>query len=220
MQDEQIKQKIVDRMASDSRVDASDVKVMVDNGQVTLTGTVPTFTNKSVATDISWNVMGVIKVDNLLNVKFPTAFTIPTDSQIKSSIDQLLKWNADVDQDKVSVSVDGGVVTLEGSLPSYWQKIKAEEDASRASGVIDVINKLAVVPSQKVSDEIVGERVMDRIEQSNPLYVDRVTARVNAGKVTLSGSLPSYNIWRSIYDTTQNTLGVTDIMDNINIVAT
>lgn len=215
--DEMIKKQVVDRLATDSRVDASDVKVEVHDGKVELSGKVLTYSDKNLASDIAWFVNGVIGVGNSLDVELSSTIPVPTDIQIKESIENLLKWNSKVEESKVSVDVSAGIVTLEGSVPNYWQKLEAEDDASRATGVIDIVNKLAVVPTEKISDELIGERVMDRIEQAAPLRVDDVDVRVSDGAVTLNGELPSYNDWSSVYDTTKNTIGVTDVKDNIMI---
>lgn len=215
--DELIKKDIVNRLESDSRVDASNIKVKVDGGEVTLTGDALTYSERINAGSIAWNVTGVTAVDNQITVEFPTTYTVPSDSDIKQNIKQMLDWNTDVDEEKIEVSIDSGLVTLEGSVPTYWQKLQVEIDAGRADGVIGVTNKLAVVPTEDITDEVLGERLMDRVEQNAPAYVDDVNARVKNGKVTLSGSVPTFNIWDSIYSTAVNTLGVTEVEDNISI---
>lgn len=215
---EQIKQDVVNQLAWDSRVDANNVDVDVSDGTVTLSGTVPTYTARSAAEDAAWVVIGVTNVNNQVNVEFPTAFTVPSDEDIHASVQQRLEWNSDVDENKVTVKVDAGTVTLEGSVPSFWQSITAQQEAESAIGVISVVNKLAVVPTKKITDEVLGERVADRVDQ-NTLgnIVDQVDIRVKDGKVTLSGTVPSWSDWRSVYDAAQFTTGVTEIEDNIQI---
>jgi osmotically-inducible protein OsmY len=215
--DEQIKTSIVDRLASDSRIDASSVKVVVNHGEVTLSGTVLTYFDKVNAKDITWYVSGVTKVKNDLDVSLPSTLPIHSDIQIRESVENLLRWNAQIDHEKISVKVEDGQVTLEGSLSTYWQTRLAEEEASRVSGVVNIVNKLVVVPTEKISDEIIGERLMDRIEQSSPMRVDDIGVRVRDGEVTLSGTLPSYSDWTSIYNTAVNTRGVTDVKDQLMI---
>lgn len=215
--DQQIKKDIVDRLKYDSRVDASNIKVKVDAGKVTLSGNTLTYSEKIAASDIAWYVSGVTSVEDQLTVEFPSTYTVPSDSDIKSNVNQMLDWNTDIDSDSIDISVTSGLVTLEGSVPTYWQKLQAENDAGRVNGVIGVTNKIAVVPTEEISDEIIGERLMDRIEQNAPAYVDEVNAKVEDGGVTLSGSVPTFAIWDDIFTTAVNTIGVTEVEDNINI---
>lgn len=215
--DERIKKDVVSRLSSDSRVDASGINMTVEDGKVVLNGTVPTYSNKFTAERISRNVFGVTAVDNQLVVEFPSSFTVPTDDEIRNSVEQMIKWNADVDEEEIVVNVDAGAVTLEGTVPTYWQRMQAEDSVSRARGVVDVTNKLAVVPTEKVTDDIIGERIMDRLEQSVPANVDDINVKVEEGEVTLTGVVPTYVIWHSVYETVRDTIGVVDIRDDISV---
>ncbi|MGD2247110.1 MAG: BON domain-containing protein [Candidatus Methanofastidiosia archaeon] len=214
---EKIKKDVVDQLAWDSRVDANDVTVTVDNNTVNLSGTVPSYSAMVTAENIAYSVIGVVDVNNRLTVKFPELFTAPTDKEIKDSVKRVLQWNTDVNTIDITFMVDNGVVTLEGSVPSFWQKITAESDAQRVQGVIDVINKIVVVPTEKIGDEIVGERVMDRIEKNTFADVDNIDVKVENGTVTISGNVSSYAQWKSVYDTAQYTAGVRDIEDILRI---
>lgn len=49
--DEKIKKNVTDQLYWDHRVDASDVQIEVDEGVVTLSGNVPSFTAKDAAYD-------------------------------------------------------------------------------------------------------------------------------------------------------------------------
>jgi hyperosmotically inducible periplasmic protein len=214
---EQIKQDIVNQLTWDSRVDSSNIKVTVDDGEVTLTGTVPSYTASSIAWDIANSVSGVRDVENLLTIKFPSAFLTPSDEQIASNIEQMLAWNYDVNEEDIAVTVKSGHVTLEGTVGSFWQKVSAESDAEYASGVLAVTNKLAVVPTDKISDKILGERIVNRIENSTIADLDKIDIVVEDGLVTLTGTVPSWYVWNSVYDAVQYTEGVIAIDDNLEI---
>jgi hypothetical protein len=66
--DERIKEDINDRL-SEGYLDASDVEVAVQNGEVTLTGTVNNRSDKRRAEDIAEYVTGVTNVENRIRVK-------------------------------------------------------------------------------------------------------------------------------------------------------
>lgn len=215
--DEQIKQDVTNQLTWDSRVDASEIKVKVDAGVAALSGTVPSYSASNAASDITASVEGVISVTNLLTVEFPTTYTVPTDEEIKQNVLNLLKWNFNVNESDVEVTVDNGVVTLEGTVDSFWERSSAQSDAERAAGVRDVVNKLVVVPSEKVSDELLGERIVDRIERNTVADLNKVKVEVKNGEVTLSGTVPSWYVWSSVYDAAQYTAGIIDVHDELEI---
>ena len=66
--DERIKEDINDRLSDDPFVDASDIDVTVNSGEVTLTGTVDHRSTKRRAEDIAESVSGVKNVENRLRV--------------------------------------------------------------------------------------------------------------------------------------------------------
>ena len=67
--DERIKEDVNDRLSDDYYLDASDVEVMVENTEVTLTGTVRSRSDKRRAEDLAESVSGVTNVENRLRVK-------------------------------------------------------------------------------------------------------------------------------------------------------
>lgn len=214
---EQIKQDVVNQLAWDSRVNANDITVTVDDGKVTLSGTVGSYTSSRSAREVAGSVAGVTEVENLLTVQFPSTFVAPSDQDVQTNVESLLRWNFNVNESDIDVKVTDGMVTLEGTVDSFWEKVSAESDAQKATGVVDVTSKLAVVPTEKITDEILGERVMDRIDQNSIVDLDRVDVEVEDGTVRLIGTVSSWYIWNSIYDAVQYTAGVVDIEDNLVI---
>jgi osmotically-inducible protein OsmY len=66
-----------------------------------------------------------------------------SDERIFEEVCELLA-EADVDASDIDVHVDGGEVTLEGSVHDRWSKRAAEDVVCRARGVKDVHNRLRV----------------------------------------------------------------------------
>lgn len=66
--DSRIEEDINDRLSEDGWVDASDIEVNVENGDVTLTGTTPDRFSKRRAEDIAESVSGVHNVENRVRV--------------------------------------------------------------------------------------------------------------------------------------------------------
>lgn len=66
--DERIREDINDRLSDDPFLDASEVDVSIENGEVTLTGSVDSRMSKRRAEDIAESVSGVTNVENRLRV--------------------------------------------------------------------------------------------------------------------------------------------------------
>jgi osmotically-inducible protein OsmY len=215
--EETIKKDVVDQLYWDYRVDASDIKVKVDDQTVTLTGTVPTYYARTAAFDDAHLVRGVSKVKNKLNVKYPSTLKVPSDKEIKSNVKNLLLWNESIDSTDIDVSVNNGVVTLEGSADAYWKKLTAETVAGRSLGVTKIKNELAVVPSDSVVDKAIAKDIVSAIDRHYAFDEEAVTVKVNNGTVTLSGSVDNWYDYRSAIDIACCTAGVVDVEDQLVI---
>src|SRR5882762_8656940 len=67
-----------------------------------------------------------------------------SDIDIKRDVEAELRWNPDIDATDIAVAVKNGVVTLTGFVPSYGQKMEAEQTAKRVAGVVAVANDIEV----------------------------------------------------------------------------
>ena len=213
--DEKIKKDIIDELYWDYRVDASNVKVEVYDGEVKLTGTVLDFTACRAANASALAIAGVKQVINLLTVRFLPDFDAPKDGEIKSSIEMTLAWNREIYSVDVDVSVTDGVVKLEGTVDAYWKKWKAESLVSDLSGVRDIENRLAVVPGERYIDKQTAEEIEAALGRSAHVHAEDITVKVEHGKVKLTGSVPTHFARARAYDVAARTPGVVAIDNNI-----
>jgi osmotically-inducible protein OsmY len=65
---ERIHEEVCDRLEAHGQVDASNIEVKVENGEVTLTGTVPDRRTKRLAESVAESVRGVLDVHNQLRL--------------------------------------------------------------------------------------------------------------------------------------------------------
>jgi len=120
------------------------VKVIVQNGWVTLSGDVDWFYQKERAEDAVRHMIGVRGVTDSITIKPP----VPTVKafEVKNGIEDALKRNARLlrDADKIRVEISGSKVILHGSVGSWADYDEAEYAAYCAPGVSEVENKLTV----------------------------------------------------------------------------
>jgi osmotically-inducible protein OsmY len=139
--DIEIENAIKNRFAVNPDIDLRDIEVIVSNGTVTLKGTVDAYWKKMYAEDLITEEPGVAYIENLLAV-VPTRDYI--DQDIADDIVSALDRMADVDPDQVTVKVEGGKVTLSGTVQSGAARRVAHESAWYTPGVIQVEDHLTV----------------------------------------------------------------------------
>lgn len=213
---ELIKQKVVNHLIWDSRVDASKVHVKVDGHTVKLDGQVNSYSTRKIAEQLALEVYGVTAVHNSLEVLADRHQLITDNTQLLDTIVHLLKINSDIDASGIDVYVDHGKVTLAGSVPSFWEKLLAESETRAILGVVEVINKLVVVPTQNISDEALSEGIVNRLEQTI-VNLDDLDIKVTHGQVRISGQVPAWITKQNVVDTVAYTFGVTDVDDSITV---
>jgi threonine aldolase len=80
----------------------------------------------------------------------------PDDRAIAGNIRNLIRLSSAIDETRISVAVAAGVVILEGTLDSFWKKARVEALTAEVAGVTSIHNKIAVVPSRNILDEVIA----------------------------------------------------------------
>jgi len=215
--DENIKKDVVDQLYWDNRVNAADVKVEVFDGIVTLSGTVTTTNARYSAASDSWMIAGVTNVENNLQVIYETDKKTPTDPEIKSQAENTLLWNEDIDSTGVEVSINQGVVTLNGTVDSYWKKWLAERIVYRNFGVLSVENHLTIVPTQSILDQDIAEDIEHALKRNFYVDAEEVSVKVDRGVVTLMGEVSTTIARNQAEDVAMYTAGVMDVDNQIRL---
>lgn len=139
--DSEILEQVISALAWDADVDSTKIDVDVAGGMVTLKGTVNAYWKKYQAEDDAYSVDGVLNVINELGV-------VPNedlaDEAIATDIEGALERNAYVDPNQVTVEVNNGTVTLSGVVPDWSAWRAAYNAAAYTTGVVDVIDRLAI----------------------------------------------------------------------------
>lgn len=115
------------------------IKVMVEKGWITLSGSVEWDYQRQNITSAVRYLTGVKGITDLLVIK-PTS----SSNAIKSDIEAALERRFDSEDQDISVAVQGGDVTLSGTVTSWWQRDLARNSAWSAAGVKNVTNNLTV----------------------------------------------------------------------------
>lgn len=115
------------------------VKVMVENGWITLTGELEWEYQGKAALSAVRSLMGVTGVSDQLSIKQ----SVSVDS-VKTDIEAALKRRAVSDASKIFVEVSGAKVTLRGTVQSWAAHELALSSAWGTAGVHNVVDNIAV----------------------------------------------------------------------------
>jgi osmotically-inducible protein OsmY len=179
---------------------ANDLKVSVQNGKATLTGTVDEGVNKDLAKQIALGVEGIKEVDNQIVVN--TDYVAPTqstsrsygeamdDAGITSTIKSKLLWSKYASGLTTEVTTKSGKVTLQGTAASKLAKDAAQSLAINTRGVVSVDNQLVV----KEAKPSTGDKVEDAMKDAGKAISDAwITTKVNSTLI-YSSNVNSNNI--------------------------
>lgn len=216
LSDGSIFQGIRDALDWDERIDACDVLVEVNGGIVTLSGTVRTYSEKTVAVEDSWKIKGVRRVIDKITVSPEIR---RSDADIATDVFRLIRDDNRLDATKVAVRVAGGVVELSGAVATLAEKEAAEEDAWFTPGVFDVENHIEVSPLKVRSDAEIRDDVCTTIARDTRITDSTgIDVIVTGGQVLLQGQVQTPQERRAAEEDARFTAGVTSVRNEIEVV--
>jgi len=140
-----------------------------------------------------------------------------TDSEVKRDVEDEIKYDPYVDDVDIALSVKNGAVSLTGYVSDYSQKVQAETDAKRISGVRAVANDIEVrlASLDARPDPDIARDLVAQLEFELPFSYENIKSVVKNGWVTLDGSL-EWNYQRVDAESTalrvKGVLGVTNLI--------
>ena len=137
--DTEIAKRIADVLAWDALVPADRVSVKVEQGWVTLTGTLDWYYQKEAARRAAGRISGVVGISNLVTLR-----QAPVAGDIKERIMAAIKRSANADAASVTVITDGGKVTLGGRVKAWTERQIAERAAWAAPGVTSIEDNIII----------------------------------------------------------------------------
>ena len=197
----------------DWRFAPAEIGVEVDNGIVTLTGTVSSYLKLGEAADIAARIPGVKGVANKLTVRLAGTI-VPDDTKIAEAVRNALVWDSVVPEDQIDVIVRNGVVTLNGKVQYWYQRKSAVDVTKRITGVANVNDHIIIAPQVR-SDESMFTEIRSALARRLPH--EDIDVTVDHGTVRLVGTASSYRVRHDAEDIAWSTIGVKDVTDRITI---
>ena len=202
------------------------VVAATDSGEVTLSGTVDSWTERDLAETVAKSVSGVVGVRNDIEVS-PKPERM--DSEIKWDVDRRLYWDVLVNADLITVRSDDGRVILSGTVGSAAEKTRARWDALAVTGVRAVddsgleVEKWAHnvalrenAPTVRTDMEI-RTAVKDALLYDPRVSIFGIEVRVDDGMVTLRGIVDNIKARSAAVSDARNTVGVRRVKNLIKV---
>lgn len=218
LNDEDIKLAVVDNLRWDSRLDSSKVEVTVEEGNVRLSGTVPTRLGKMAAMDQASSTLGVLMVKDDLIISEPEGRRREDEDQrLRDSVDWAIRAFASGEGADVHANVSNGTVDLHGSVTELWKANRIELVVANIGGVVEVRNHLAVVPTRKVTDEKLAAEITEAFSRNAFIDETSIDVLVANGVVTLSGTVASWFESKAVQEVVWGARGASKINVQLEI---
>jgi osmotically-inducible protein OsmY len=211
--DLEIEAMVRDQLYWDSRVEEKQLDVEVKEGVVTLSGHVDSAVEMRAAVNDARQIPSVRFVNNELLVRLPQPSS--EDRILAAAIRSVLNLNQSIDVSELEITFRSGEAVLEGTVETLSQKLKAGELAGEVRGVTNVVNTIAVVPTEKILDQAIAEDIVARIEVDPNVRIQDVHVIVENGTVTLSGIVLSPAARKAAERAAVQTYGVTEVDNRI-----
>ena len=186
--DYEIKEDVLAQLLWERNITETEIGIIVENGVVTLSGVVDSYTKKLAAEKAAKKVDGVKAVALDIEVKYGTDYK-KTDKEIAKAVINALQWNISVPDDKITIKVEDGWVYLSGELKWFYQKDAAKKAVENLLGVKGVINSIQI--KQAVEPTNIKDRISKAFDRSAEVNAKNITVSVDGHTVTLRGTVNS-----------------------------
>lgn len=139
------------------------------------------------------------------------------DDEVRCAVERELASDPAVPAHRVTVEVSSGIVTLLGRIDNLLAKERAERIAETVKGVRVVVNRILVLPSTRRSDDALERDVRAALIEDPVADASEVGVRVDHGTVSLSGTVDSWQEYRSCEWAAKAVKGVVRVRNGLQV---
>jgi osmotically-inducible protein OsmY len=188
--DSKLQEDVIAALKWEPRIDAAHIGVTAEAAIVTLSGHVSILEQKQAAVVAARQVKGVEAVADEIEVRVPSNQKCHDDEIGKRAAD-IIRWSQPTVAERIRISVSHGIITLEGEVEHFFDKVDAEQHVARLSGVTRVDNKLIV--KSLINPVDIKEKIGAAFLRSAYVEAQNITVAVDGPNVTLTGQVRSWN---------------------------
>ena len=212
MTDDQLRSDVADELFWDPKVNSDTIAVAVENGIVTLRGTVGSPREKHAARKAAERVFGVLWVVNDLDVRLLDADR-REDAELRGDVLRAFTLNSVVPA-TVDVRVKDGLVTLVGRATWQYERNEAETVAASVPGVTGVHDDV-VLDGPRPDAAGVREAIEKAFRRTAKLDAENIRIETSNGSVSLTGTVGSWSEHDAAVAAAWAAPGVSSVQDNV-----
>ena len=214
--DSDLKKDVLSELSWDPLVPEARVGVAVNEGVVTLSGHLDTYSEKVAAKRAVERVSGVKAIAVELEV-VPTGVHQRSDTEIATAVEHVLGWNTSVPQDRIKVTVEKGWVTLSGELDWNFQRRAVERMIRPLKGVLGISDNIRL-KTLPISVNL-SARIQEALTRQAIREARRIDIAMDGSVVTLSGHVHSWAERNAAEGATWSAPGVSRVINQLVIEA-
>ncbi len=141
------------------------------------------------------------------------------DKELQRDVLEELQGELSVDAAEIGVTARDSVVTLVGTVPSYAEKVRAEDAAKRVHGVKAVANDIEVRlrAEDRWTDTDIAQAAIQALRWSTTVPDERIKLVVSKAWVTLDGVVDWQYQRTAAEDAVRHLAGVTGVTNDIRV---
>jgi osmotically-inducible protein OsmY len=214
--DAELRKRIVEELDFDPSINATHVGVAVEDGVVTLSGHVASYAEKIEVERAVRRIKGVTAIAEEIEVRF-AGDKKRADDEIASRAVSILEWYGLLPDEPIHVTVQKGWVTLDGQVDWQFQKKAAEEAVHKLSGVVGIVNNIAIAVHVEPSD--VQKKIEDALRRRTEAEARAIRVKVHdRQRVCLEGIVDSWDEREAAENAAWSVPGVQFVDNRLSIV--
>lgn len=209
-----LRKEVMEAIKWEPVLESNKIEVSVQEGIVTLAGTVDNYNQKKEAKHIVKDISGVKTIIDDVRVDLSVS-TIRNDKEIARAVIKALDGKWVIPNHRLKVTVEDGWVTLEGILHWNFQRKTADDAIRYLEGVRGVVDKIMI--EAEIENELEKKIVEKALKRSWILDIGNIKVRVDGKTIFLSGIVSSLFQKEEAERIAWNTAGVWQVDNEIYV---
>ncbi len=190
------------------------IGVAVEDGIVTLSGHVASYSEKLAAERCVARVLGVGAIVSEFDIKLPGSSRV-TGEDIARAIMSALAWNSLIPRDRIKIQVGSGWITLEGDVDWHYQKAAAYGAVCNLRGVAGVTDKIVVKPADVRN--AVKAHIEAALRRRFGKQLNHIKIETRGDHVILRGTVATLSERAEVERAAWTTPGICNVDNNLTI---